>query len=174
MCFFSVVLSSVVCEIGSSGTKAKWGQVEVEVNGGKKGISSLVFTYRVSTLPYSHTNFFFLLSWTYGGVQQLLTQENETPKKLSADFVCFWSLLCSHFLTPESQLSEHTKGMLFMWKVQTQHPNLLVNAALRRRYITMVMHRTISQKVYAVLFNQMPCTGPPFLSHTLTGYSVAI
>ncbi|TMS05053.1 Plexin-B2 [Larimichthys crocea] len=40
------VSTSVVCEIGSSGTKAKWGQVEVEVNGGKKGISSLVFTYR--------------------------------------------------------------------------------------------------------------------------------
>ncbi|KAG8012260.1 Plexin-B2, partial [Nibea albiflora] len=41
------VSTSVVCEIGPSGPKArKWGEVKVEVNGGKTGTSSIVFTYR--------------------------------------------------------------------------------------------------------------------------------
>ncbi|CAB1416660.1 unnamed protein product, partial [Pleuronectes platessa] len=36
----------VVCEIGPVEVKKHWGQVEVEVEGGKKGTSSMVFTYR--------------------------------------------------------------------------------------------------------------------------------
>uniref|UniRef100_A0A8C5HH18 Sema domain-containing protein n=1 Tax=Gouania willdenowi TaxID=441366 RepID=A0A8C5HH18_GOUWI len=38
------VSTSVVCEIGKVG-KSQWGQVEVEVNGGKRGTSSMFFTY---------------------------------------------------------------------------------------------------------------------------------
>ncbi|XP_075996848.1 plexin-B2b isoform X2 [Genypterus blacodes] len=41
------VSTSVVCEIGPiDPLRLHWGQVEVEVNGGKKGISTLEFTYR--------------------------------------------------------------------------------------------------------------------------------
>ncbi|XP_062246095.1 plexin-B2b [Platichthys flesus] len=41
------VSTSVVCEIGPvDQVKKHWGQVEVEVEGGKKGTSSMVFTYR--------------------------------------------------------------------------------------------------------------------------------
>ncbi|KAM4573448.1 plexin-B2b isoform 1-T4 [Odontesthes bonariensis] len=41
------VSTSVVCEIGPVDLKkTHWGQVEVEVNGGKRGISSMRFTYR--------------------------------------------------------------------------------------------------------------------------------
>jgi len=49
--FCSVDMCSVVCEIGPVDLKkTHWGQVEVEVNGGKIGISSMRFTYRVSTI----------------------------------------------------------------------------------------------------------------------------
>ncbi|XP_059190564.1 plexin-B2b [Centropristis striata] len=41
------VSTSVVCEIGPAhGHTSNWGQVEVEVKGGKKGTSALYFTYR--------------------------------------------------------------------------------------------------------------------------------
>ncbi|XP_028440237.1 plexin-B2b [Perca flavescens] len=40
------VSTSVVCEIGPVDPKNTWGQVEVEVKGGKRGSSSIVFTYR--------------------------------------------------------------------------------------------------------------------------------
>uniref|UniRef100_A0A3Q1FTE5 Plexin b2b n=1 Tax=Acanthochromis polyacanthus TaxID=80966 RepID=A0A3Q1FTE5_9TELE len=41
------VSTSVVCEIGPvEFTKDHWGQIEVEVNGGKRGTSSMFFTYR--------------------------------------------------------------------------------------------------------------------------------
>uniref|UniRef100_A0A3B4VMQ4 Plexin b2b n=1 Tax=Seriola dumerili TaxID=41447 RepID=A0A3B4VMQ4_SERDU len=41
------VSTSVVCEIGPIGRLSQqWGQVEVEVKGGKRGISSMYFTYR--------------------------------------------------------------------------------------------------------------------------------
>uniref|UniRef100_A0A3B4YIV1 Plexin b2b n=1 Tax=Seriola lalandi dorsalis TaxID=1841481 RepID=A0A3B4YIV1_SERLL len=41
------VSTSVVCEIGPIGLLSQqWGQVEVEVKGGKRGISSMYFTYR--------------------------------------------------------------------------------------------------------------------------------
>lgn len=49
----AVFLSSVVCEIGTGDPENLWGPVEVEVKGGKKGTSSLLFTYRVSALFYS-------------------------------------------------------------------------------------------------------------------------
>uniref|UniRef100_A0A669CDX1 Plexin b2b n=1 Tax=Oreochromis niloticus TaxID=8128 RepID=A0A669CDX1_ORENI len=39
------VSKRVVCEIGPA-DKADWGQVEIEVNGGKRGTSSVSFTYR--------------------------------------------------------------------------------------------------------------------------------
>uniref|UniRef100_A0A8C9YKV3 Plexin b2b n=1 Tax=Sander lucioperca TaxID=283035 RepID=A0A8C9YKV3_SANLU len=40
------VSTSVVCEIGPVDPKNTWGQVEVEVKGGKRGTSSMYFTYR--------------------------------------------------------------------------------------------------------------------------------
>ncbi|KAF3688592.1 Plexin-B2 MM1 Precursor [Channa argus] len=40
------VSTSVVCEIGRIDPKNHWGQVKVELRGGKKGTSSMYFTYR--------------------------------------------------------------------------------------------------------------------------------
>ncbi|KAK5867082.1 hypothetical protein PBY51_011601 [Eleginops maclovinus] len=40
------VSTSVVCEIGPVDPKNTWGQVEVELKGGKKGFSTMYFTYR--------------------------------------------------------------------------------------------------------------------------------
>jgi len=42
-----------VCEIGPVDPKNdNWGQVEVEVKGGKRGTSTIYFTYRVNTHDY--------------------------------------------------------------------------------------------------------------------------
>ncbi|TNN76006.1 Plexin-B2 [Liparis tanakae] len=47
------VSTSVVCEIGPVDPKNdNWGQVEVEVKGGKRGTSTIYFTYRVNTHDY--------------------------------------------------------------------------------------------------------------------------
>lgn len=44
-----------MCEIGPA-DKADWGQVEIEVNGGKRGTSSVSFTYRVNAYTHIHTH----------------------------------------------------------------------------------------------------------------------
>lgn len=44
-----------MCEIGPA-DKADWGQVEIEVNGGKRGTSSVSFTYRVNAYTHKHTH----------------------------------------------------------------------------------------------------------------------
>ncbi|KAK1887996.1 Plexin-B2, partial [Dissostichus eleginoides] len=45
------VSTSVVCEIGPVDPTKTWGQVEVEVKGGKTGTSSMYFTYRLLLRP---------------------------------------------------------------------------------------------------------------------------
>lgn len=48
-------MRSIVCEIRPINPSSQhWGQVEVEVKGGKKGISSIYFTYRVKTHAHTH------------------------------------------------------------------------------------------------------------------------
>lgn len=50
-------MCSVVCEIGPVTPVSKhWGQVEVEVKGGKKGTSSMYFTYRVNSRSHTRTH----------------------------------------------------------------------------------------------------------------------
>uniref|UniRef100_A0A8C7ICV7 Plexin b2b n=1 Tax=Oncorhynchus kisutch TaxID=8019 RepID=A0A8C7ICV7_ONCKI len=49
------VSTSVVCEIGPlDPLSTNWGPVEVELEGGKRGTSSVFFTYRVANLPSVH------------------------------------------------------------------------------------------------------------------------
>lgn len=65
---YSVAVSSIVCEIGPINPASNhWGQVEVEVKGGKRGTSSIYFTYRVNSHSRTHTQslalaLFFILS----------------------------------------------------------------------------------------------------------------
>lgn len=97
MFFLSLVLSSVVCEIGPlDPEKVHWGQVEVEVKGGKRGTSSMYFTYRVNTLSYSHTHAFSsaaLPVWR----RRTFDLENKHIQKLSTDLDVLLSQLCFPF-----------------------------------------------------------------------------
>lgn len=53
---FSVVFSSIVCVIGPINPASQhWGQVEVEVKGGKRGTSAMYFTYRVNLCTHTFT-----------------------------------------------------------------------------------------------------------------------
>lgn len=73
-CLPSSLVSSVVCEIGPlDPLSTNWGPVEVELEGGKRGTSSVFFTYRVANLPHVFTSITLLHFWMGGRTHELFT-----------------------------------------------------------------------------------------------------
>lgn len=87
-------MSSIVCDIGPIKPESDhWGQVKVEVKGGKRGTSSIYFTYRVNSHSHTYSRL-LLLSFSFFHTAALIVQmhstfdlDNKDIQKLSADFV---------------------------------------------------------------------------------------
>lgn len=99
-----------MCEIGPA-DKADWGQVEIEVNGGKRGTSSVSFTYRVNAYTHTYTHMYTLSSAARPPLSCTTSySEIKLIQKLSADFVVLWTVLCFPFISSRETLIKTYQG----------------------------------------------------------------